>query len=769
MMRLGQSALPTDVYLSSVSSLYEHRKTLVIGMLSHVVTFLLVYLKTSDPLYLACSGVIFVLWALRNLDMARFDRQDFSNADRAMVRKWENRYIVGGVSVTLTCGIACGYAIAISQDSFSELATISVTLASMISLVGRNYGSERAVLLLSSSACLPIVIGLITLQDVFMLALAVLILPFILSTWMMANNVRAFLYENVMAAREIAKIAGQFDTALNNMTHGLFMLDADGRVVVANERACELLALGDRTELKGWLLDDVIRRGARRMRLDPDKTKAISRQLDLLLKGKRPQVLIPVSEELHLEFSASRRDNGDTVLIFEDVTARVQAEKQILHMVRFDKLTELPSRDYFGELVQATVSADDTAERLVGLMVLDVTEFKHVNDMRGHIVGDRLLQAIAGRLRVLAGDDAIVARLMGDEFVVFIPDGSDAIALEERMRGLHADLRDTYEAGGFTFSMTMSAGFVIASSLDLKLEDLQIKADLALSETKLRNRGGCTAFEAEMDARYVDRQKLKADLREAINARSLTLSYQPMFAPNGGRVECCEALARWTHPERGPVPPNVFIQLAEELGLVTEITRFVLDQACRDCMNWPGDVSVSVNLSVLDLRSSEIVVMVTDALRVTGLDAARLHLEVTESCLMDEPLKVQAILRELRGLGITIAIDDFGTGYSSLSYLDALPVDIIKIDRSFVRNIREDSRRFKLLRGTANLARALGLRIVVEGVETADQLQLINEHNCADLIQGFVFAAPMPASAIATLCKNGVPKRGTKPTSKRIA
>lgn len=286
MMRLGQSALPTDVYLSSVSSLYEHRKTLVIGMLSHVVTFLLVYLKTSDPLYLACSGVIFVLWALRNLDMARFDRQDFSNADRAMVRKWENRYIVGGVSVTLTCGIACGYAIAISQDSFSELATISVTLASMISLVGRNYGSERAVLLLSSSACLPIVIGLITLQDVFMLALAVLILPFILSTWMMANNVRAFLYENVMAAREIATIAGQFDTALNNMTHGLFMLDADGRVVVANERACELLALGDRTELKGWLLDDVIRRGARRMRLDPDKTKAISRQLDLLQIGR---------------------------------------------------------------------------------------------------------------------------------------------------------------------------------------------------------------------------------------------------------------------------------------------------------------------------------------------------------------------------------------------------------------------------------------------------------------------------------------------------
>ncbi|WFU49738.1 EAL domain-containing protein [Sinorhizobium terangae] len=242
-----------------------------------------------------------------------------------------------------------------------------------------------------------------------------------------------------------------------------------------------------------------------------------------------------------------------------------------------------------------------------------------------------------------------------------------------------------------------------------------------------------------------------------------------MFTPDGSRIECCEALARWTHPERGPVPPNVFIQLAEEMGLVTHITRYVLRQACRDCTNWPSDMSVSVNLSVLDLRGDEIVSMVTEALKETGLDPARLHLEVTESCLMDEPAKVQGILSDLHERGITIAIDDFGTGYSSLSYLDTLPAGIIKIDRSFVRNIREDARRFKLLRGTVNLARALGLKTVVEGVETADQLQLINEFNCADLIQGFVFAAPMPASAIDALCKQGARKRTTKSSSQRIA
>ncbi|WEX77052.1 EAL domain-containing protein [Sinorhizobium numidicum] len=769
MMRNERGALPTDVYLSSVSSLYEHRRTLVIGMLSHVVTFLLVFLKTSDPLYLACAATIVIVWVLRNLDMNRFDQQDFSGADHAAVRKWENRYIIGGISVTITCGIACGYAIAVSQDSFSELACISVTLASMISLVGRNYGSERAVLLLSSSACLPIVIGLITMRDPFMLVLAVLILPFILSTWMMANNVRAFLYENVLAAREIRTIAGQFDAALNNMTHGLFMLDGHNRVVVANERACELLDLGDKADLKDRLLGEVLEHGAGRMSLQRDKSQNLARQLDLLIKGKRSRALISISDDLFLEFSANRRENGEIVLIFEDVTARVQAEKQILQMVRFDTLTGLPSRDYFAELAQNAMIADDGLHRDIGFLVLDVAEFKHVNDTRGHVVGDKLLQAIAERLKSLAGRDAIAARLMGDEFVVLFPNKTGAKGLEERIRSLHAGLRGVYMAGGFTFNMTMSAGFVITQDRDFRLEELQIKADLALSETKARNKGGCTAFEAEMDARYLDRQKLKSDLRDAVSSGGLSLSYQPMFKPDGSRIECCEALARWTHPERGPVPPNVFIQLAEEIGVVTDITRYVLRQACRDCMNWPADISVSVNLSVLDLRGNEIVAIVAEALKETGLDPARLHLEVTESCLMDEPVKVQAILHDLRERGITIAIDDFGTGYSSLSYLDALPASIIKIDRSFVRNIREDARRFKLLRGTVNLARALGLKTVIEGVETADQLQLINKFGCADLIQGFVFSAPMPASAIEALCKQGARKRSNKSSGQRIA
>ncbi|RVM09415.1 PAS-domain containing protein, partial [Sinorhizobium meliloti] len=354
MTRNERGALPADIYLSFVSSLYQNRGTLVIGMLSHVVTFLLVFLKTSDTLYLGCTVAIVVLWIVRNLDMMRFDQLDLSGADYAAIRMWENRYIVGGVAVTLTCGIACGYAIAVTRDVFSQVACVSVTLASMISLVGRNYGSERAVLLLSSSACLPMMIGALSLGDPFMAVLAVLIVPFILTTWMMANNVRGYLFEKILAARdenvlaalETKTIAGQFDAALNNMTHGLFMLDDRHRIVVANERACELLHLGDKAQLKGWLLGDVLERGSDALALDPERSDSIARQLDLLIEGKRSRALVTISEELLLEFSANRRENGEIVLIFEDVTARVQAERQVLQMVRFDTLTGLPSRDY---------------------------------------------------------------------------------------------------------------------------------------------------------------------------------------------------------------------------------------------------------------------------------------------------------------------------------------------------------------------------------------------------------------------------------------
>ncbi|MDX3927696.1 MAG: EAL domain-containing protein [Shinella sp.] len=765
----GQSTLPTDVYLSFVSSLYGNRQTLFIGMISHVVTCLFVYARTGHLFYLCVAIALFLIWGLRAYGMIRFDRADHADLDMDGVRYWENWYNVGAVTVTFILGAACCYSLLVSRDPFAVIACISVTLGTMVSVVGRNYGSRRTVDYLTLTACIPLAIGFLGLRDAYMALLAVLTLPLLLTTRKMAHGVREFLYRNVMDAKAITTIANRFDMALNTMPHGLFMIDADRRILVVNKRACELLHLDNQARLKDCHLDVVLRFGVRNTFLNGEQSKTVLRQLDELLKGERSRALVQVRDDLYLEFSASLHSNGNAVLIFEDVTARVRAENKILHMVRFDGLTGLPNRSYFSELVQEAL-AGSKKPGAVGFMVLDVDDFKDVNDMNGHVAGDRLLCVIAERIRKLAGDNVIAAHLMGDEFILFFSGEADRRGVEDRMRRLHERMRGVYEFEGMSFRVSLSAGCVLVQNDAFRLEEMQIKADLALFEAKSRSKGGFTVFEEEMDARYVDRQKLKSDLREAVASGALSVAYQPMFVPDGARIECCEALARWTHPERGPVAPNVFIQIAEEMGIVSEITRFVINRACADCASWPGKIGVSVNLSIQDLRNSSIVDVVSQALDAVGLEPSRLHLEITESCLMEEPVKVQAVLQELRARGITIAIDDFGTGYSSLSYLDALPLDVIKIDRSFVRNIGEDSRRFKLLRGMVNLSRELGLRIVVEGVETRDQLSLLNKYRCADLIQGYVFAAPMSAPSLVDLTERLAKKAGdSRKRGRRVA
>lgn len=761
------NGVPTDVYLSFVSSLFGNRKTLVTGMVVQILTYAAVFSKSGSHFYLYLTAVFIFVCAFRLYWFHRFDMADKAAMTRDDIALWERRYLYGGVSTTTLLGIGSGFAILVLQDMFAEIACVAVTLASMVSVVGRNYGSPKAVNLQTISASLPISLGFLLLRDPYMVLLSLTLIPFVLTTRSMANGVREFLYKNVIAAREISLINDRFDTALNNMTHGLFMLDANNRILVVNRKACELLHLTNQNQLKDCELDVVLRYGVRNSFIDGSLPGLIQRQLAQLVDGSLSRTLIQFSENLFLEFSASRRADGVVILIFEDVTARIRAERKILHMVRYDPLTGLPNREYFIDLVKESLQARPKPGT-IGFVVFDVDEFKHVNDTKGHIAGDHLLAKIAARLKREAEGLALVARLMGDQFVLFLANEDDAGDLGARIRALHAAVSGSYEVDDNTFRISISAGYVTLDSREFRPDEWQIKADLALFEAKSRAKGSCSAFEEEMDARYIERQKLKDDLREAIETGKLSAVYQPMFLPDGSRIDCCEALSRWNHPEKGMVPPNIFVQIAEEMGIVSGITHFILNQACRDCMTWPETIAVSVNLSVQDLRCNDIVAIVRQALAASGLAAKRLHLEVTESCLMDELATVRAILSELRGMGITIAIDDFGTGFSSLSYLDSLPIDVVKIDRSFVRNITEDERRLKLLRGTVNLSRELGLEIVVEGVETEDQLGLINKFHCADFVQGYVFSMPVSNEMIHAMVAGLDEKRAAR-VAKNVA
>ncbi len=743
-------AVPTDVYLSFVSSLFGNRQTLFTGMLVHILTYLAVFQKSGSVFYLWLIAIFALICLFRIYWFLKFDQIDKAALRRDEIARWERIYLYGGVATTTVLGIGSGYAIAIIQDPFAELACIAVTMASMVSVVGRNFGSRLAVNLQTATASLPIAIGCLMVGDAHMVILSIMLLPFMLTTRKMANGVREFLYKNVIIARENVLIADTFDTALNNMTHGLLMLDPQNRIEVINRKACDLLNLGDRTRLKNCDLDVVLRYGVRHTFVDGSMPSLIQRQLAQLMDGTISRAIMQFSEDLVLEFSASRRPEGGVVLIFEDVTARVRADRKILHMVRFDPMTGLPQRGYFAELVKEQLAVRKNSGE-VGFMVLDVDEFKHVNDMKGHVTGDRLLAVIANRLLKLAAGEAIVGHLVGDQFVLFFPNVHDGAGTEERMRDIHSAIAGPYEIDGTSFAITFCAGALLIDSAELRMEEWQIKADLAVFESKSRGKGNFTVFAQEMDARYIERQRLKTDLKTAVESDALQVVYQPMFVPDGSRIACCEALSRWTHPEKGSIPPNIFIQIAEEMGIVADITRFMIRTACRDCASWPDAIAVSVNLSVLDLRNNDIVRVVLDALADSGLDPRRLHLEVTESSLIEELAAVRLILEELRQHGITIAIDDFGTGFSSLSYLDSLPVDQVKIDRSFVRNIGEDAKRLKLLRGIVTLSRQLDLGIIVEGVETQEQLALLAKFNLADLIQGYVYSTPIASTAVADL------------------
>ncbi|ENN87444.1 diguanylate cyclase/phosphodiesterase with PAS/PAC sensor [Rhizobium freirei PRF 81] len=739
--------VPTDVYLSFVSSLFGNRKTLFTGVAVHILTYVVVFMSTRASIYLVLCLAFAAVFVLRMYSFRLFDAADKHNFTRADIASWETRYVIGAAATASILGVGSGYAILIVQDPLAEFICIAVTMASMVSIVGRNYGSQKAIDLQTLACCLPIIIACLMSEQLYKAIVSIMLVPFGLTTRAMANGVREFLYKNVIASREISQIADRFDTALNNMTHGLFMLDAHNRILVVNRKACELLNFSHQEQLKDCEFDVVLRYGARHAFIDGSLPGLIQRQMAQLVSGTLSRTLIQFNEDQFLEFSASRRADGVVILIFEDVTVRIRAERKILHMVRYDPLTGLPNREYFVELVKEKLAAR-SGESQVSILVLDVDDFKHVNDTKGHVTGDRLLVAIGERLKQLAGSAVLPARLVGDQFVLFFPNESNESDIDSRVRALHAAMTGTYDVDDNSFRISFSGGYVTMSSREFRPEEWQIKADLALFDAKLRMKGSCSAFEQEMDARYVERQKLKDDLREAVEAGNLLAMYQPMFTPDGARIDCCEALARWTHPEKGSIPPNIFVQIAEEMGIVGGITRFMINRACRDCASWPGQVAVSVNLSAQDLRSNDIVHIVAEALDASGLEPTRLHLEVTESCLMDEMATVRSILADLRAKGITIAIDDFGTGFSSLSYLDSLPVDVVKIDRSFVRDITTDSRRFKLLCGIVDLSRALSLHIVIEGVETLEQLALIVESNLADIIQGYVFSTPVPQEQV---------------------
>lgn len=648
-------------------------------------------------------------------------------------------------------GLFCFTAIYLIVDPFTQMAAIYLCFGSIVTVAGRNYGSPRMVSVFTSAFLLPVGVGLALRGDIPHILLGLIMVPFYLIVVTTAAQVRQVLFSAVTGHRQARQIAQRFDRALNTMPHGLVMLDSTGRIAVANAEAAHIVAARSPDNLIGRSLKSLMMRGIAAGLLDAGECDFAEAQLATALReGRDRKLFLNFRDGRHLELSS--RAGGDElgVVIFEDVTARVETEEKVRFMASFDGLTGLANRAFFHETV-TKILATGERQRLCGLAVFDLDDFKTINDTLGHPVGDGVIYAVAERLNAFADEDVIVSRFGGDEFMVFFNNVTSEYAFKSHLEQIFAALQEDVDIAGNMLRIQCSAGAVLALASEIDVDQIAVKADLALYRAKDGGKAGWRLFEASMDAAFRSRQIMKADLRSAVEARSLRVVYQPIISMESMRISSCEALCRWDHPELGPISPAVFIPLAEEMGIISQISAFVVAQACIECVKWPEQISVSVNLSAKDFRNRAILDKICDALASTGLAPHRLEIEVTETALLDDKAATRMLLDELKDLGVRIALDDFGTGYSSLSYLHTLPLDKVKIDRSFLLDVTRSQRSLEFLKGIVNLSRPLGLSVTIEGVETFEQLKILAREVKPDLAQGFLFGAALTASGIDTM------------------
>ena len=443
----------------------------------------------------------------------------------------------------------------------------------------------------------------------------------------------------------------------------------------------------------------------------------------------------------------ARRDELGTIV--RSLAVFQANASQIAFLAHHDPLTKLPNRTLFHDRVQQAMAQLDRGARFA-LLCLDLDRFKAVNDTLGHPVGDGLLRQVAERLRACVRDGDTVARLGGDEFAIILQNMSEPADVDRLAARIIEVISAGYEVDGHQVSVGTSIGVALAPTDGSTPDELFKNADTALYGAKANGRGTACFYEDAMNTVLQSRRTLEMSLQQAIAREEFQLHYQPLVESRSHRVYGFEALIRWPHPERGMIPPDVFIPVAESAGLIGVIGQWVLRRACLDAATWPDDVKVAVNLSALQFKNKELVADVRDALAASGLRASRLELEITESVLLHDGQATLSTLREMKALGVQIAMDDFGTGYSSLSYLRSFPFDKVKIDRSFIKDLPHDRNAAAIVRAIVGLSSTFGMAVTAEGVETDEQAMQLAIEACTQL-QGYLFSKPVPAASVPGL------------------
>src|SRR5436305_2289608 len=754
MQLAGQNTDPDQkispsIYAALVDSLFQNPGPMFAGAVFAAIAAVMTALKSGDNWLWPCAGLLIVTGAFRAFDMHRYKKRKAAlTADDAT--GWEIRYQIGAMLYAIALGIWCVVALLSSDDAVAHMICLTVTTGYMAAGAGRTYGRPWIFHLQILFACGPVSLGLALLGSPYYIGMAVLSALFFIALKQITTGLQKIFVRALVAREREAALAIQFDTALNNMPHGLCMFGADGRLAVMNQRFREMMRLPGDLGNRGASAADIVEACVGAGTVSVVSSRLIVSEVDSLQAGYITTADPGAANGRALSWTFQPMAGGGTVVLVEDITERRNAEARISHLARYDELTALPNRVNFRDEMERLLAISHSASRLSALLFIDLDQFKQVNDTLGHPCGDELLCAVADRLREMLRPEDFVARFGGDEFVVFqqnIKSDDDAAGLARRVVDR---LSERYRIDNHLVEIGASIGIAMTTPPGISADTLMKNADMALYRAKADGRGTFCFFRDEMAQTVEARRILELDLRRALANEEFELFYQPLVNRKSGRISTCEALLRWNHPVRGTVSPIDIIPVAEDMGLIVDLGRWILRKACMEAMKWPEAVSVAVNFSPQQFHQRDVLSEVRYALEVSGLPAHRLEIEITESSLLRNTQWTKDALSQLRAAGVRISVDDFGTGYSSLSYLHNFPLQKVKIDRSFLEGIDSD-RPLTLLRGVARLSADLGMSVVVEGIETNEQLELISAEGTVSEAQGYLFSRPVPAIRVRQL------------------
>jgi diguanylate cyclase (GGDEF)-like protein len=731
-----------------IDSLFEAPGAVVIGIVFSAIAASMTALKAGQTPIWIFVPLLVVAGAVRVFDWRRYQaRKPTLTAEEA--EQWQKRYQTGAMIQAAAIGLWCSITLLISDDAVVHMICLSVTTGIMAGAAGRAYGRQSIFRLQAVLMFGPTVIALALRGTPYYIAMSVVCAAFLMAVMQLSANLHRIFMRAVVAREREAALAGQFDTALNNMPHGLCMFRADGQLAVMNHRFSEMMELPNDFVDRRMSAADIVEACVTAKSISAASGKVILSEI----ANSQARGIITTDPDpargRSLSWTFQPMADGGAVVLVEDVTERRNAEARISHLARYDELTGLPNRVNFRDEIERLLTIPREEGQLSALLFIDLDQFKQVNDTLGHPCGDQLLCAVSGRLRDMLRPEDFVARFGGDEFVVFqqnIKSADDATVLARRIVD---HLSERYKIDNHLVEVGASIGIAMTQP-GVSADTLLKNADMALYRAKADGRGTFCFFREELAQTVEARRILELDLRKALANEEFELYFQPLVNLKSGKITTCETLLRWNHPVRGTVSPVEIIPVAEDMGLIVDLGRWILRKACMECMKWPDAVGVAVNFSPQQFHQRDLLSEVSYALEVSGLAAHRLEIEITESSLLRNTQLTHDVLSQLRAIGVKISLDDFGTGYSSLSYLHNFPLQKVKIDRSFLEGIDTD-RPLTLLRGVARLSADLGMSVVVEGIETNEQLELISADGTVTEAQGYLFSRPVPAVRVRQL------------------